>query len=89
MKSIFTLRITLISFSLGSEVVDFDGQSSLLYRFDPKALSPIKEMISLKFKTMENDGILFHRGGQNGDYISLELRRGKLFLLINSGKMLW
>ena len=70
-------------------MVDLDGKSCLLYRFDKKSLSPIKDVISLKFKTMQSDGILLHREGQNGDHITLELRRGKLFLLINSGKTLW
>ncbi|XP_049642287.1 contactin-associated protein-like 4 [Suncus etruscus] len=80
------MRIEVFGCTYRSEVVDLDGQSSFLYKFDPKALSPVKEIISLKFKTMQSDGILFHRGGQNGDYITLELRRGKLFLLINSGE---
>ncbi|XP_004600570.2 contactin-associated protein-like 4 isoform X2 [Sorex araneus] len=80
------MRIEAFGCTYRSEVVDLDGKSSLLYRFDPKALSPIKDVISLKFKTMQSDGILFHRGGQSGDHITLELRRGKLFLLINSGE---
>lgn len=78
-----------MSLTLGSEVVDLDGRSSLLYRFDQKSLSPIKEIISLKFKTMQSDGILLHREGQNGDHITLELRRGKLFLLMDSGNAVW
>ncbi|XP_015414266.1 PREDICTED: contactin-associated protein-like 4 [Myotis davidii] len=78
------MRIEVFGCAYRSEVVDLDGRSSLLYRFDQKSLSPIKETISLKFKTMQSDGILLHREGQNGDHITLELRRGKLFLLINS-----
>lgn len=89
MKSIFILEQLLLFLSLGSEVVDLDGRSSLLYRFNQKSLSPIKDIISLKFKTMQSDGILLHREGKNGDHITLELRRGKLFLLINSGKIIW
>lgn len=89
MKSILTLEELLLFLSLGSEVVDLDGRSSLLYRFDQKSLSPIKDIISLKFKTVQSDGILLHREGQSGDHITLELRRGKLFLLINSGKIIW
>ncbi|CAH7058248.1 Cntnap4 [Phodopus roborovskii] len=69
-----------------SVVIDLDGKSSLLYRFDQNSLSPIRDIISLKFKTMESDGILLHRAGPTGDHIILELRRGKLFLLINSGE---
>ncbi|XP_055408651.1 contactin-associated protein-like 4 isoform X6 [Bubalus kerabau] len=79
------MRIEVFGCAYRSEVVDLDGKSCLLYRFDKKSLSPIKDVISLKFKTMQSDGILLHREGQNGDHITLELRRGKLFLLINSG----
>lgn len=87
-KHIYPLGWLLMSLSLGSEVVDLDGKSSLLYRFDQNSLSPVKDIISLKFKTMQSDGILLHREGQNGDHITLELRRGRLFLLINSGKII-
>ncbi|KAF6078469.1 hypothetical protein HJG60_009265 [Phyllostomus discolor] len=79
------MRIEVFGCAYRSEVVDLDGRSSLLYRINQKSLSPIKDIISLKFKTMQSDGILLHREGQNGDHITLELRRGKLFLLINSG----
>ncbi|XP_024591419.1 contactin-associated protein-like 4 isoform X6 [Neophocaena asiaeorientalis asiaeorientalis] len=80
------MRIEVFGCAYRSEVVDLDGKSCLLYRFDQKSLSPIKDIISLKFKTMQSDGILLHRQGQNGDHITLELRRGKLFLVINSGE---
>ncbi|XP_011845495.1 PREDICTED: contactin-associated protein-like 4 isoform X2 [Mandrillus leucophaeus] len=80
------MRIEVFGCAYRSEVVDLDGKSSLLYRFDQKSLSPIKDIISLKFKTMESDGILLHREGPNGDHITLQLRRGRLFLLINSGE---
>ncbi|PNI91757.1 CNTNAP4 isoform 5 [Pan troglodytes] len=80
------MRIEVFGCAYRSEVVDLDGKSSLLYRFDQKSLSPIKDIISLKFKTMQSDGILLHREGPNGDHIILQLRRGRLFLLINSGE---
>ncbi|XP_037347247.1 contactin-associated protein-like 4, partial [Talpa occidentalis] len=35
---------------------------------------------------MQSEGILLHREGRKGGHITLELRRGKLFLLINSGE---
>ncbi|KAM5263189.1 contactin-associated protein-like 4 isoform 2-T2 [Ctenodactylus gundi] len=79
------MRMEAFGCAYRSEVVDLDGKSSLLYRFDQKSLSSIKDIISLKFKTMQSDGILLHRAGPNGDHLTLELRRGKLFLLINSG----
>ncbi|XP_076989767.1 contactin-associated protein-like 4 isoform X1 [Tamandua tetradactyla] len=80
------MRVEVFGCAYKSEVVDLDGKSSLLYRFNKKSMNPIKDIIALKFKTMQSDGILLHREGQNGDHITLELRRGKLFLLINSGE---
>nr|XP_051703238.1 contactin-associated protein-like 4 isoform X2 [Oryctolagus cuniculus] len=80
------MRIEVFGCAYRSEVVDLDGKSSLLYRFDQKSLSPMKDIISLKFKTMQSDGILLHREGPSGDHLTLELRGGKLFFLINSGE---
>ncbi|XP_054406139.1 contactin-associated protein-like 3 [Pongo abelii] len=68
-----------------SEVIDFDGESSLLYRFVQNTRSLGKDVISLKFKTLQSDGILFHRDGRNGNCITLELVKGKLVLFTNSG----
>ncbi|NXY65027.1 CNTP4 protein, partial [Callaeas wilsoni] len=48
-------------------------------------INALKDVISLKFKTMQSDGILLHREGQNGDHITVELTKGKLSLLINLG----
>lgn len=45
----------------------------------------VKDVISLKFRTTSENGILLHGEGQQGDYISLELRRARLQLSINLG----
>lgn len=45
----------------------------------------LKDVISLKFRTTSEDGVLLHGEGQQGDYISLELRRARLQLSINLG----
>lgn len=45
----------------------------------------IKDVIALRFKTSESDGIILHGEGQQGDYITLELRKAKLLLQINLG----
>lgn len=68
-----------------SDIADFDGRSSLLYRFNQKLMSTFKDVVSLKFKSMQGDGVLFHGEGQRGDYITLELQKGKLSLHINLG----
>lgn len=47
----------------------------------------LKDLISLKFKTTQGDGVLLHGEGQQGDYITLELKRAKLWLQINLGNL--
>lgn len=87
-KDVLYLDYFLMSPAVGSEMVNFDGKSSLLYTFNQKSVSPTKDVISLKFKTRQTDGILLHREGQNGKHITLELVKGKLILSLNSGKKL-
>uniref|UniRef100_A0A8C8RTX8 Contactin associated protein family member 4 n=1 Tax=Pelusios castaneus TaxID=367368 RepID=A0A8C8RTX8_9SAUR len=79
------MRIEVYGCTYRSEVADFDGKSFLLYRFNQKSMSALKDVISLKFKTTQSDGILLHREGQNGDHITLELVKGKLSLFVNLG----
>ncbi|KAL4689840.1 hypothetical protein H8959_012631, partial [Pygathrix nigripes] len=78
------MRVEAYGCAHRSEVIEFDGESSLLYRFIQNTRSPGKDVISLKFKTLQSDGILFHRDGRNGNCITLELVKGKLILFINS-----
>ncbi|KAI4878498.1 hypothetical protein NFI96_008358 [Prochilodus magdalenae] len=68
---------------LESYVADFDGRSSLLYRFNQKSMSTVKDVISLRFKSRQAEGVLLHGEGQRGDYITLELHRGRLALHLN------
>ncbi|XP_074857379.1 contactin-associated protein-like 5 [Carettochelys insculpta] len=79
------LRVEVYGCSYKSDIADFDGRSSLLYRFNQKLMSTFKDVISLKFKSMQGDGVLFHGEGQRGDYVTLELQKGKLALHINLG----
>ncbi|XP_062943230.1 contactin-associated protein-like 4 [Cynocephalus volans] len=79
------MRVEVYGCTRRSEVIDFDGKSSLLYRFAKNTRSPEKDIISLRFKTMQSDGILIHREGGHGGSISLELVTGKLLLRTGSG----
>ncbi len=67
-------------------MINFDGQGVISYRFKMKKMKILKDVIALKFKTSESDGVILHGEGQQGDYITLELRRGRLLLQINLGK---
>ncbi|XP_038597328.1 LOW QUALITY PROTEIN: contactin-associated protein-like 5 [Tachyglossus aculeatus] len=79
------MRIEVYGCSYKSDIASLDGRSSLLYRFNQKLMSTFKDVISLKFKSMQGDGVLFHGEGQRGDFITLELRKGKLSFHINLG----
>uniref|UniRef100_A0A8C2G751 Contactin associated protein-like 5a n=1 Tax=Cyprinus carpio TaxID=7962 RepID=A0A8C2G751_CYPCA len=79
------LRVAVYGCAYRSYVADFDGRSSLLYRFNQKSMSTVKDVISLRFKSRQAEGVLLHGEGQRGDYITLELHRGRLALHLNLG----
>uniref|UniRef100_A0A8C1F1G6 Contactin associated protein 2b n=1 Tax=Cyprinus carpio carpio TaxID=630221 RepID=A0A8C1F1G6_CYPCA len=74
------LRVELYGCAYWADVISFDGQGVISYRFRQKKMKILKDVISLKFKTTKGDGILLHGEGQQGDYITLELQRAKLLL---------
>lgn len=67
-------------------MINFDGQGVISYRFKMKKMKILKDVIALKFKASESEGVILHGEGQQGDYITLELSRGRLLLQINLGK---
>lgn len=75
---------------LGADVINFDGHVVLPYRFGhkKKTLKTLKDVIALKFKTSESEGVIFHGEGQQGDYITLELKKAQLVLSLNLGMCL-
>ncbi|KAJ8403538.1 hypothetical protein AAFF_G00353100, partial [Aldrovandia affinis] len=77
------LRLEVYGCTYKSDVADFDGRSSLLYRFNQKSMSTVKDVISLRFKSQQGEGVLVHGEGQRGDYITLELDRSRLSLHLN------
>lgn len=50
-------------------------------------MSTVKDVISLRFKSHQAEGVLLHGEGQRGDYITLELHRGRLDLYLNLGEL--
>ncbi|XP_026537710.1 contactin-associated protein-like 2 [Notechis scutatus] len=81
------LRIEIYGCPYWADVITFDGHAVLPYRFGhkKKTLKTLKDVIALKFKTIESEGVLFHGEGQQGDYITLELKKAKLVLNLNLG----
>ncbi|KAM4708715.1 contactin-associated protein-like 4 [Discoglossus pictus] len=81
------MRIEVYGCTYKSDVIHLDGKSSVMYRFQEKSMSTKKDVISLKFKTMQSDGVLLHGEGHNGDCITLELMNGRLALIIHLGNV--
>ncbi|XP_071378067.1 contactin-associated protein-like 4 [Centroberyx affinis] len=81
------LRLETYGCPYTSDVASFDGGSSgLLYRLSPGPRQTTRQIVSLKFKTLRNSGILLHAEGQAGLSLTLELERGKLLLLLRQGR---
>uniref|UniRef100_A0A665TRL0 Contactin associated protein like 3 n=1 Tax=Echeneis naucrates TaxID=173247 RepID=A0A665TRL0_ECHNA len=79
------LRLEAYGCPYNSDVVSFDGNSSLLYRLRPRPRQMTRESISLKFKTLKNAGTLLHAEGPNENSLSLQLEKGKLLLVLRKG----
>uniref|UniRef100_A0A667ZE28 Contactin associated protein like 3 n=1 Tax=Myripristis murdjan TaxID=586833 RepID=A0A667ZE28_9TELE len=83
------LRLETYGCPYTSDVASFDGSGGgLLYRLSRGPRQTSREIISLKFKTLRNSGILLHVEGQGGLSLTLELERGKLLLLLRQGRSL-
>ena len=71
--------------SVVSDVANFDGSNSLLYRLSVWPSWTGKEVISLKFKTLKNSGTLLHAEGQRDHSLTLVLEKGRLLLYHQQG----
>jgi hypothetical protein len=74
--------IAIVLFSVHLYVgraVDYklDGKSYIIYSPSAKS-SKTYSMIHMLFRTAETSGVLLHARGTNGDFITLEIVRGKL-----------
>uniref|UniRef100_A0A8C8A4R0 Contactin associated protein 1 n=1 Tax=Otus sunia TaxID=257818 RepID=A0A8C8A4R0_9STRI len=79
------LRLGLYGCPYRSHVLYFDGDDAISYRFRAKRISTREDDISFNFKTLEQDGVLMHGEGSQGDYITVELKQAQLFLHISLG----
>ncbi|XP_068275042.1 contactin-associated protein 1 [Nyctibius grandis] len=79
------LRLGLYGCPYRSHVLYFDGDDAISYRFRAKRISTLQDDISFNFKTLEQDGVLMHGEGSQGDYITVELKQAQLFLHISLG----
>ncbi|KAK5854293.1 hypothetical protein PBY51_015377 [Eleginops maclovinus] len=80
------LRLETYGCPYNSDVVSFDGRSSLLYRLIPRPRQVTRESISLIFKTLSNSGTLLHAEGQSEHSLILQLQKGTLLLMLRKGR---
>ncbi|XP_010224076.1 PREDICTED: contactin-associated protein 1-like, partial [Tinamus guttatus] len=79
------LPLALYGCPYRSHVLYFDGDDAISYRFRAKRISTMEDDISFNFKTVEQNGVLMHGEGAQGDYITLELKQAQLLLHISLG----
>ncbi|XP_034737692.1 contactin-associated protein-like 4 isoform X2 [Etheostoma cragini] len=79
------LRLETYGCRYTSDVANFDGSSSLVYRRSMRPSSTAMEVVSLKFKTLKNSGTLLHAEGQRDHSLTLVLEKGRLLLYHQQG----
>ncbi|XP_078790304.1 contactin-associated protein-like 4 isoform X6 [Oryzias latipes] len=83
------LRLETYGCPYTSDVMSFDGSSSaLVYRPNPGSRETSRDVLTLKFKTLTNSGMVLQVEEQEGHVLSLELDKGKLLLLFRKGRTL-
>lgn len=56
----------------------FNGSQYIAYPLPPHEMGSTSDRIVLSFKTAEPFGVLLYSGGTQGDFVALEIIRGKL-----------
>lgn len=57
----------------------------MVYKYPEKKSRTLQDHIAINFKTLEQDGLLLHSEGIQGDLFTLELKKGRLYLHISLG----
>ena len=78
-------ELILKCLSADSYVLQYNGDDSVVYMYPDKRSRTVNDHIAINFKTLEQDGLLLHSEGIQGDLFTLELKRGRLHLHISLG----
>lgn len=70
-----------------SDVLYFDGDDAISYRFPRGVSRSLWDVFAFSFKTEEKDGLLLHAEGVQGDYVTLELQGAHLLLHMSLGEL--
>uniref|UniRef100_A0A3Q2QC39 Contactin associated protein 1 n=1 Tax=Fundulus heteroclitus TaxID=8078 RepID=A0A3Q2QC39_FUNHE len=66
-----------------SYVLQYNGDDAVVYTYPGKRSRTLQDHIAINFKTLEQDGLLLHSEGIQGDLFTLELKKGRLYLHIS------
>ncbi|KAJ0001203.1 hypothetical protein NQD34_006223 [Periophthalmus magnuspinnatus] len=77
------VRLELFGCPYDSYVLQYNGDDSVVYMYPGRKSRTLSDHIALNFKTLEQDGLLLHSEGVQGDLFTLELRKGRLYLHIS------
>jgi len=72
---------------LDSYVLQYNGDDTVIYMFPEQRSRTLRDHYAINFKTLEQDGLLLHSEGVQGDVVTLELKRGRLHLHISLGEI--
>ncbi|XP_074834871.1 contactin-associated protein 1 [Carettochelys insculpta] len=79
------LRLGLYGCPYYSDLLYFDGDDAIAYRFRGKTVRTVQDVFAFSFKTVEREGLLMHGEGSQGDHITVELVHAQLVLHISLG----
>ncbi|KAK7940578.1 hypothetical protein WMY93_003904 [Mugilogobius chulae] len=79
------VRLELFGCPYDSYVLQYNGDDSVVYMYPGRKSRTLSDHITLNFKTLEQDGLLLHSEGVQGDIFTLELKKGRLYLHISLG----
>ena len=70
------------------EGATFDGSSRVTYDVSGRSqyVQSRADHINIRFRSNRADGLLLYADGNQGDYVAIEMVRGKLYLHIDLGR---
>lgn len=72
---------------LAGKAAYFEGFSRIAFdAHTPNSLFTTTDVMRFRFRTSKPEGLIFYGGGNQGDYITMELWMGRLYVGINLGK---
>ncbi|XP_066934100.1 contactin-associated protein-like 2 [Clytia hemisphaerica] len=76
---------TNVTESSNSLTTSFTGKQYIEYKIPARIDATSKDKITLKFRTIDASGVLLYSCGEEGDFLLLEMKRGKLVYTGNFG----